>query len=68
MPFRPTNSEYEPTHTFDNSHWTPASTGREPAWHRGPGRGCDRRGSRYSHSAAIRRNDIISGTRPPPPS
>ncbi|VWC45516.1 hypothetical protein BLA13014_07242 [Burkholderia aenigmatica] len=68
MPFRPTNSEYEPTLTFDNSHWTPVSTAREPAWHRGPGRGCDRRRSRYSHSATIGRNDIISGTRPPPPS
>ncbi len=31
MPFRPTNSEYEPTLTFDNSHWTHASTAREPA-------------------------------------
>ncbi len=31
MPFRPTNSEYGPTLTFDNSHCTHVSTAREPA-------------------------------------
>lgn len=31
MPFRPTNSEYGPPLTSDNSHWTHVSTAREPA-------------------------------------
>ncbi|VWC59955.1 hypothetical protein BLA18109_01410 [Burkholderia lata] len=31
MPFRPTHSEYEPTLTFDYSHWTHVRTAREPA-------------------------------------